>query len=139
MFRKLLILGAIAALFTIATVVPASAIAVNRGPDGEAVEVIVPQEGNTPRAGANDAHGPMCGVEAFETAPGCANHTSPASAQENALDSPGLNAGVNLGAWNSVFQSSENSAICGIWAEGTADARPGEEALYCDYEPPTTP
>jgi len=43
-----------------------------------------------------------------------------------------------LGAWNSVFQSSENSAICGIWA---TDAEAAAEScdLFCPREtaPPT--
>ena len=136
MFRKLLILGAIAALFTIATAIPASAIAVNRGPNGVAADVIVPQYGQGgPEAGPNDAHGPACGIDAIGTALGCANHTSPAPALANALDPPSLNAGINLGAWNSVFQSSENSAICGIWAT-VGEAETGFEFLACDYVPP---
>jgi hypothetical protein len=135
MFRKLLILGAIAALFTIATVVPASAIAVNRGPDGDAVSVIVPQFGPQGEdAGANNAHGPACGDLAFGTPDGCASHTSPAPALENAANSPSLNGPANLGAWNSVFQAMANSdgntAICGIWAtEGEAEE--GFEFLAC--------
>jgi hypothetical protein len=132
MFRKLLILGAIAALFTIATAIPASAIAVNKGgPNGDAVSVIVPQFGpHGPDAGPNNAHGPACGAEAFGTPDGCANHTSPAPALANAADSPSLNGPANLGAWNAVFQSNEDSAICGIWAT-VGEAEPGFEFLAC--------
>jgi hypothetical protein len=131
MFRKLLILGAIAALFTIATAVPASAIAVNKGgPNGEAVSVIVPQFG--PHGGPNDAHGPACGTIDAGTPGGCFNHSSPDAAIAATAAVPGLNAGINLGAWNAVFQSSDNSAICGIWAK-TTEAEAGFEEFACDY------
>jgi hypothetical protein len=107
MFRKLLILGAIVALFTIATVVPASAIAVNTG-DG-AKTVLSP-------AGPHDAHGPACG-----NIGGCENHDGSAAAADATFEVPGLTDkdadGIpfdNLGAWNAVWESNENSAICGV-------------------------
>ncbi len=135
MFRKLVILGAIAALFTIVTVVPASAIAIEKGgPNGD-TSVIVPQFGHTPRPGANDAHGPACGTADAGTPDGCANHTSPDAAIAATAVVPGLNAGINLGAWNAVFQSSEDSAICGIWAT-VAEAEAGFEELACNYVAP---
>ncbi len=133
MFRKLLILGAIAALFTIATAVPASAIAVDKGgPNGGAVSVIVPQFG--PHGGPNDAHGPACGTIDAGTPDGCFNHTSPEAAIAATAVVPGLNLGINLGAWNAVFQSSDNSAICGIWAT-VGEAELGFELLACDFAP----
>jgi hypothetical protein len=139
MMKRLLILAAIAALFTIVTVVPASAIAVDKGgPNGDAVSVIVPQSG--PQGGPNDAHGPACGIAESGTPTGCANHTSPDSAQANAgnpenATHPGLNTGFNVGAWNAVFQAMENSdgntAICGIWAL-VEEAETGFEGLACE-------
>jgi len=146
MMRRLLILAAIAALFTIVTAVPASAIAVKKG-GGAGVSVIVPQygQGGLP-AGPNDAHGPACGIAELGTDLGCANHTSPDSAVANAGDGylegdavnphPGLNAGFNAGAWNAVFQamanSNGNTAICGIWGT-VGEAEAGFEAMACDY------
>jgi hypothetical protein len=114
MIRKLLILGAIAALFTVVSVVPASAIAVNTG--NGALTALDPDTAD----GANDAHGPAC--FSIET---CVHNGSSAAAAENTVDVPGLTAkktplnpeeelGTNLGAWNAFFESDENSAICGI-------------------------
>jgi hypothetical protein len=106
MFRKLLILGAIAALFTIATAVPASAVAVNTG---QGAKTVVPQF-NEDDAFSN-AHGPLCGADL-----GCPNNNSHAGAIfPGGLENPFAGgAGPNVGAWNGVFQSNENSAICGI-------------------------
>jgi hypothetical protein len=138
MMRRLLVLAAIAALFTIVTAVPASAIAVDKGgPNGGPVSVNVPQFGQGGvEAGPNDAHGPACGIAEFGTPEGCANHTSPDAAQANASESPGLNAGFNVGAWNAVFQAMENSdgntAICGIWAT-VGEAETGFEELACNF------
>jgi hypothetical protein len=107
MFRKLLILGAIAALLTIATVVPASAIAVNTGHGSETV-----LDPGTPAA-ANDAHGPSCA----NIPSGCVHNEGSAAAAGATSDVPGLG-GPNMGAWNAVFGpggiSNENSAICGV-------------------------
>jgi hypothetical protein len=105
MFRKLLILGAIAALFTIATVVPASALAVKNDQHGP--KTAVPQF--TDDGAFSNAHGPMCGVLP------CPNNNSHAGAiNPGGLSNPFGD--VNVGAWNGVFQSNENSAICGISA-----------------------
>ena len=129
MFRKLLILGAIAALFTIATVVPASAIAVNTGHGWETV-----LDPGTPAA-ANDAHGPFC----FNIPAGCVHNEGSAAAAEHTSYVPGLG-GPNMGAWNAVFGpggiSNENSAICGIWATGAAEALDDDKPLFCDYVAP---
>ena len=105
MFRKLLILGAIAALFTIATVVPASAVAVDTG---QGAKTVVPQF-NEDGAFSN-AHGPLCGDGL-----GCPNNNSHAGAIfPGGLENPFGDA--NVGAWNGVFQSNEESAVCGITA-----------------------
>jgi hypothetical protein len=112
MFRKLLILGAIAALFTIVTAVPASAIAVHKG-NGETVTVL----DNDTADGPHDAHGPVCG-----SIGGCANHLGSTAAAENTIDQPGLKENPmpfnNVGAWNSVFQnqSPDGKAICDVKA-----------------------
>ena len=108
----------------------AGAIAVKKG-NGDAVTVNAPDvtKGNGPNAeGANPAHGPSCGL--FLDADGeseCARHSGPEGGVHPAGLNDPLGAG-NLGAWNSVFQSNENSAICGIWAtdaEATAAGEPG--------------
>ncbi len=112
MFRKLLILGAIAALFTIATAVPASALAVENEQHG--AKTVVPQF--TDDDEFSNAHGPLCGA-----LPNCPNNNSHAGAiNPGGLSNPFGD--VNVGAWNGVFQSNENSAICGISA--TADEIP---------------
>jgi hypothetical protein len=113
MFRRLLILGAIAALFTIATVVPASAVAVNTGPghgdDTQTAKTVVPQF--TDAGEFSDAHGPLCG-----DLPDCPNNDSHAGGiNPGGLENPFGD--QNVGAWNGVFQSNEASAVCGITAE----------------------
>jgi hypothetical protein len=115
MFRKLLILGAIAALFTIATAVPASAIAVNKGGDN-GVPVTVLDPGDP----AHDAHGPACGgIDG-----GCENHEGSTAALESTTGQPGLlwnpTPFTNVGAWNAVFQnqSPDGKGICGVTAAG---------------------
>ena len=112
MFRKLLILGAIAALLTIATVVPASAIAVNTGHGASTVL------DNGPPEASNPAHGPICG---FDGAPiTCTNGAtnSQGAPADGPLRHPVSTLTFNAGAWNAVFGpggiSNENSAICGI-------------------------
>jgi hypothetical protein len=133
MYRKLLILGAIAALFTIATAVPASAIGVDTG---QGAKTVIAPQGGPHDDGPNNAHGPACGNPDF-TGDGCANHTSPEAAVDATQEVPGLNTpgGTNLGAWNAVFQAnSDHSAICGIWAT-TGEAEEGFEFLACDYTP----
>jgi hypothetical protein len=111
MFRKLLILGAIAALFTIATVVPASALAVDTG---QGAKTVVPQF--TEDDNFSNAHGPLCGADL-----GCPNNNSHAGAiNPGGLSNPFGD--VNVGAWNGVFQSNEKSAVCGISV--TADEIP---------------
>jgi hypothetical protein len=114
MFRKLLILGAIAALFTIVTVVPASAIAVKTGP-GHPTGTQTAQTVLNPEnldGTSNDAHGPICGALGD-----CAHNgsgvglLSPSGLASNPMPGDG---GFNLGAWNAVFQSDDASAICGI-------------------------
>jgi hypothetical protein len=111
MFRKLLILGAIAALFTIVTAVPVSAIAVDTG-NG----VKTPLSPET-ADGPHDAHGPVC----FSIG-GCANHDGSTAAADNTNDQPGLKDNPlpfdNVGAWNSVFQnnSPDGHGICGVVA-----------------------
>jgi hypothetical protein len=113
MFRKLLILGAIAALFTVLTVAPALAIAVNTGPDGETTRV--PLNPVNDDGTSNDAHGPICGALGD-----CAHNgsevglLSPPGLATNPVPPPG---GFNLGAWNAVFQSNDESAICGVTAD----------------------
>jgi hypothetical protein len=117
MTRKLLILGAIAALFTVLTVAPALAIAVSTGPDGETIqEPLLPVEDGIP----NDAHGPACGNDGVD----CPHNEGSDDAAGATSDVPGLayketpigDGGVNLGAWNAVFESNVNSAICGVTA-----------------------
>ena len=111
MFRKLLILGAIVALFTIATVVPASALAVDTG---QGAKTVVPQF--TEDGDFSNAHGPLCGAGL-----GCPNNDSHAGAiNPGGLTNPFGD--TNVGAWNGVFQSNEKSAICGISV--TADEIP---------------
>jgi hypothetical protein len=110
MFRKLLILGAIAALFTIATAVPASALAVDTG---NGAKTVVPQfnEGGL----FSNAHGPMCGPL------DCPNNDSAGNVDPGPLTNPFV---ANVGAWNGVFQSNierndqsnDKSAVCGITA-----------------------
>jgi hypothetical protein len=115
MFRKLLILGAIATLFTIVTVVPASAIAVETGPDGTPQTVL----DNGPQEESSPAHGPIC---AFDGGPKL-TCTSGATNSQGApaghpLLHPVSSLGINAGAWNAVFGPGGvrnlNSAICGI-------------------------
>jgi hypothetical protein len=117
---------------------PAGAIAVEKGgPNGETTTVNDPAitKGGGPNAtGANPAHGPWCGViEAEENGRTCARH---ADHPDNAAAyNDNLNAEINVGAWNSVFQSNENSAICGIWAtqlEATAAGADGAELPTCE-------
>ena len=86
-------------------VAPAFAITVDTG-DGEK-QVLNPfNEDGT----ANDAHGPFCGeVEGTELE--CPHNGSPVGAQTPAGLSENPMGGVNLGAWNGVFQSNDNSAI----------------------------
>jgi hypothetical protein len=102
MFRKLLILGAIAALFTIATVVPASALAVKTG---NGAKTVVPQFNEDGLF--SNAHGPMCGPL------DCPNNDSAGKVDPGPLTNP---FGANVGAWNGVFQSNDKSAVCGITA-----------------------
>ena len=105
MFRKLLILGAIAALFTIVTAVPASAITIDTGQGDK--QVISPFNAD---GTANDAHGPFCG-EVEGTIEECPHNKSPVGALKPGGLSDNPMGGVNLGAWNGVFQSNGNSAI----------------------------
>jgi hypothetical protein len=105
MFRKILILATIAALFTIVTAVPASAVAVNTG---QGAKTVVPQFNDAGEF--SNAHGPLCGA-----LPDCPNNNSHAGAiNPGGLENPFGNA--NVGAWNGVFQSNEKSAVCGITA-----------------------
>jgi hypothetical protein len=105
MFRKLLILGAIAALFTIVTAVPASAITIDTGQGDKQVLSPFNADGT-----ASDAHGPFCGTVEGDPVKECPNNKSPVGAlYPGGLSNP--MGGVNLGAWNGVFQSNSNSAI----------------------------
>jgi hypothetical protein len=112
MTRKLLILAAIAALFTIMTAVPALSIAVNTGDGAKTV-----LDNGLPEA-SNPAHGPICG---FDGAPiTCANGAtnSQGAPADGPLPHPVSTLTFNAGAWNAVFGpggiSNLNSAICGI-------------------------
>ncbi len=139
MLRKLLIIGAIASLFTIVTVVPASAIAIDKGgPNGGWVTVNDPAAG--PQGGPNNAHGPSCGTLGPDANLGCLNHDGTEQSNLNSKNNPGLNIGENFGAWNSVFQAMENSngntAICGIWAYEAEAAVVGEDGLGFSCELP---
>jgi hypothetical protein len=115
MFRKLLILGAIVALFTIATVVPASAIAVDTG--NEAKTVL--DDGLNPVK--SPAHGPLCGagIDPVDCSgsPGVSTE-NPGRPGAGPMAHPTNSLGINAGAWNAVFgpggTSNENSAICGV-------------------------
>jgi hypothetical protein len=120
MFRKLLILGAIVALFTIATVVPASAIAVNTGNGAKTVL----DDGLNPVK--NPAHGPLCGagigdVDCSES-PGVSTDY-PGRPGDGPMVHPTNSLGINAGAWNAVLgpggTSNLNSAICGVTVEDT--------------------
>ena len=123
---QLLILGAIAALFTIVTIVPASAIGIQKG-NGETMTVLDPanlveiDEILVP-TGVSYAHGPSC--DAFG---GCENHES-ATAFDHAFVNLHLTADMNFGGWNGVFQnnSPEGKGICGIWATNDEAAAAGE-------------
>lgn len=115
----------------------AGAIAVEKG-NGETTTVNDPAitQGQGPNAdGLNPAHGPVCGVLPEELP--CARHAdhpeNPGAFANGVTDNP---FGVNVGAWNAVFQSNDNSAICGIWAtaEEVPEGEPPEAA--CDYEAP---
>jgi len=112
MYRKLLILGAIAALFTIVTAVPASAIAVETGPDKTPQTVL----DNEPIDGevSHNAHGPICGALNDGAEKPCPNNKSAAGAITPAGLADNPMGGANLGAWNAVFQSNDDSAICGV-------------------------
>jgi hypothetical protein len=116
MFRKLLILGAIAALFTIATVVPASAVAVEN--DQHGAKTVVPQFNED--GSFSNAHGPLCGDIPCPNSPNPAGSILPGGLENPFGDQ-------NVGAWNGVFQSDGNSAVCGITA--TVDEVPSLEDL----------
>lgn len=114
----------------------AGAIAIEKG-NGETTTVNDPAitQGNGPNAdGLNPSHGPVCGLLP-DLGLHCARHpdhpANPGAFANGVTDNP---FGVNVGAWNAVFQSSDNSAICGIWAttEEVPDGEPPETA--CDYE-----
>ena len=139
--RALVAIGAVAAfLVTLAVSAGvAGAIAVEKG-NGEVVTVNDPAitMGNGPNAeGLNPAHGPVCGVLP-ELGLYCARHPdhpeNPGAFASPIVDNPDNPFGVNVGAWNSVFQSNDNSAICGIWATGeeVPEGEPPDQA--CDYE-----
>lgn len=138
--RKSTMIAVVAAAMTLttATASSVSAVAVETGPDGEAVTVNDPGEAkgnpNDPDEGLNPAHGPSCGAFGGE----CAHNQAPADnggiPARGAVDSNPF--GLNLGAWNSYFVTRDtNSAICGIWA--TTDEIPDSEpdaadAFACD-------
>ena len=118
MFRKLLILGAIAAPFTIATVVPASAIAVNTGNGAKTVL----DDGLNPSK--SPAHGPLCGagigpVDCSDS-PGVSTDRWPLGLIPHSTNTQ---IDFNAGAWNAVFgpggSSNVNSAICGVTVDDT--------------------
>jgi len=110
-----LILAAIAALFTIVTAVPASAIAVNKGNTGDPAQTVLP---NGPAEFSSPAHGPICGSEGAPIT--CTNGAtnSQGAPADGPLDHPQSSLGFNAGAWNAVFGpggiGNEHSAICGI-------------------------
>ena len=120
MFRKLLILGSIAALFTIMTAAPAFGLSVKTG---QGVKTVLDVG---PLGESNPAHGPACGIgapligaiecgdEGVSTDnPGAPGDFIPHSVNESEV---GIN--FNVGAWNAVFGPggfrNTNSAICGI-------------------------
>ena len=128
MFRKLLVLGSIAALFTIMTAAPAFGLSVNTGQGAKQVLDV-----NDASVGeSNPAHGPACGAGlagVIECDKGVA-YDNPGKPGQGPIASPvnGGDAGItfNVGAWNAVFgpggMSNDNSAICGIGTEaGTFD------------------
>ncbi len=121
MFRKLLILGSIAALFTIMTAAPAFGLSVNTGQGAKQVLDV-----NDASVGeSNPAHGPACGADlvgAIECGDEGVSTDNPGKPGEGPIPSP-VNGGdeninFNVGAWNAVFgpggMSNDNSAICGI-------------------------
>ncbi len=135
MRQKIVVLLTVA-MFTMSIgIAQADAIAVQKG-NGETTTVNAPDQtqGNGPNSeGANPAHGPSCGLFLDEDGESvCARHSGP----EGGVHPPGLNDPTgygNLGAWNSVFQSNENSAICGIWATTAEAEAAGEpEAPTCE-------
>ena len=113
MLRKLVILGSIAALFTILAAAPAFGITLN-DPDGLGATTVL-EIGTAPFS--NPAHGPHCGAGDPNTVcvGGVSNpvpgHEAPGIAATSTL-------GVNVGAWNAVFgpggMSNDNTPICGI-------------------------
>jgi hypothetical protein len=116
--------------------IPAGAIAVDKG-NGGPTTVNDPgiTKGGGPNAdGANPAHGPWCGViEVEENGTTCARHADHPG--DNGAYNDSLVADINVGAWNSVFQSNEKSAICGIWAtqdEATAAGADGAGLPTCE-------
>ena len=122
MFRKLLILGSIAALFTIMTAAPAFGLAVETGPDDDkTVRVPMDNEVEDGEGGfiSHNAHGPICGALNEGDKP-CRNNNSKAGPvyPPGFADQGRPAGGANLGAWNSVFGpggiSNPNSAICGV-------------------------
>ena len=129
--RRFLVVLLVASAVTLLGVGPAGAIAIEQGPDGDATTVKNPDEANgNAEEGLNPAHGPSCWF--FNEDDGCANNNAPADnsgeeARGALADNP---PGVNVGAWNSVFVSNENSAICGVWATVEEARIP---ALACDF------
>jgi hypothetical protein len=120
MIRRLLILAAIAALFTIVTVVPASAISMNN-PDGT-VRVVL-DIGVSSTGDSNPAHGPLCGVNGGPA--DCdrgVQYDNPGRPGGDAPDAfiphPQNLLGINTGAWNAVFgpggAANTNTPICGV-------------------------
>jgi len=116
MLRKLVIIGSIAALF-ILTAAPAFGIAVETGPDKSA-QTVLDNETDPPDVESHNAHGPICGALNDAGEKPCPNNKSKAGAITPGGLSDNPMGGVNLGAWTSVFQSNENSAICGVTAAG---------------------
>jgi hypothetical protein len=125
MFRKLLILGTIAALFTIMTAAPAFGLSVNTGPPGDQTAKQVISVGDFENGKSNPAHGPACGAQDLVDLGAIDCQNSPGVSTDNPgrpsapIPSP-VNEGVtvNVGAWNAVFgpggMSNDDSAICGI-------------------------
>jgi len=133
MLRKLLILGSIAALFTIMTAAPAFGIAMNN-PDGT-VRVVL-DIGDAGAGQSNPAHGPLCGVNGGPA--DCdtgVQFDNPGKPGDGPIPHPTNLLGVNTGAWNAVFgpggAANANTPICGV----ALDPIPEDEAIFsCDNQ-----
>jgi hypothetical protein len=120
MLRKLVILGSIAALFTILAAAPAFGIAMN-SPDGTSRVVL--DIGDAGAGESNPAHGPLCGWNGGPAnCPNGVQFDNPgepgATEPEDALAHPINSLGLNTGAWNAVFGPggavNTDTPICGV-------------------------